>query len=48
MSSAPPSEFRFDPYSDEAMRNPQPLYRILREHHPAYFIPEYDSWVFTR
>lgn len=30
------------------MRDPQPLYRVLREEHPAYYIPEYDTWVFTR
>ncbi len=48
MSSAALSDFRFDPFSDEAMRDPQPLYRELREHHPAYFIPEYDTYVFTR
>lgn len=48
MSSAPVTQFRFDPFSDEAMRDPQPLYRELRERHPAWFIAEYDTWVFTR
>lgn len=41
-------EFRYDPFSREAMENPQPLYRQLRDRHPAYFIPEYDTWVFSR
>jgi cytochrome P450 len=40
--------FDYDPFSDAAMRDPQPLYRSLREDHPAYFIPEYDTWVFSR
>ena len=42
------AEFRYDPFSDAAMRDPQPLYRELRDRHPAYFIPEYDTWVFSR
>jgi cytochrome P450 len=41
-------DFRFDPFSDVAMRDPQPLYQVLRDEHPAYYIPEYDTWVFTR
>jgi cytochrome P450 len=41
-------QFRFDPFSDAAMRNPQPFYRVLRDEHPAYYIDEYDTWVFTR
>ncbi|MBM3596290.1 MAG: cytochrome P450, partial [Alphaproteobacteria bacterium] len=30
------------------MRDPQPLYRVLRDEHPAYYIAQYDTWVFTR
>lgn len=40
--------FRYDPFSPEAMRNPQSFYPTLREEHPAYFIPEYDTYVITR
>ncbi|WP_181008438.1 cytochrome P450 [Sphingomonas montanisoli] len=42
------TSFHYDPYSIEAMRNPQPLYRVLREDHPAYYMPDYDSWAFSR
>jgi len=48
VSSAGLAPFRFDPFSDAAMRDPQPLYRVLRDEHPAYYIAQYDTWVFTR
>ena len=40
--------FRYDLFSPEAMRDPHIFYPVLREEHPAYFLPEYDSWVFSR
>jgi cytochrome P450 len=40
--------FGYDPFSPEAMRDPHSLYPVLREKHPAYFIPDYDTWVFSR
>lgn len=48
MSTPALQTFQFDPFSDAAMRDPLPLYRELRDKHPAYFIAEYDTWVFTR
>jgi cytochrome P450 len=42
------ARFRYDPFSPEAMRDPHSFYPVLREEHPAYFIPEYDTWVFSR
>lgn len=40
--------FQYDPFSQEAMRDPQSFYPSLREDHPAYFMPAYDSYVFSR
>ena len=40
--------FSYDPYSVEAMRAPQDFYPILREHHPAYFMPQYDAYAISR
>ncbi len=42
------AKFRYDPFSPEAMRDPHSFYPALREDHPAWFIPEYDTWVFSR
>ena len=40
--------FAYDPFSPEAMRDPQRFYPTLREEHPAYFLPQYDTYVFSR
>ena len=40
--------FTYDPFSLEAMTHPEDLYKILREDHPAYYIPEYDSFAISR
>jgi len=34
----------YDPYSDEAMLEPQRLYTRLRAEDPVHALPEYDAW----
>jgi cytochrome P450 len=34
----------YDPYSVEAMTEPQPLYTLLRAHDPVHHLPQYDAW----
>jgi cytochrome P450 len=34
----------YDPYSDEAMLDPQRLYALLRRHDPVHFLPAYNAW----
>lgn len=48
MATKAETEFRYDPFSDAAMRRPTDFYPVLQEQYPAYFIPEYDTWVFSR
>ncbi|MDW5593044.1 cytochrome P450 [Conexibacter stalactiti] len=43
-----PVDFEYDPYSDEALRNPTELYRELRRRYPAYPLPQYDAWALSR
>jgi cytochrome P450 len=43
-----PVHFDYDPYSEEAMRDPTALYRILRQRYPAYPLPQYDAWALSR
>lgn len=40
--------FAYDPYSPEAMRDPQSFYPTLRDEHPAWFMPEYDAYAISR
>lgn len=34
----------YDPYSEEAMTQPQRLYTLLRAHDPVHHLPQYDAW----
>jgi len=38
----------YDPYSDEAMADPHPIYRRLRDEAPAYYLEKYNAWALTR
>ena len=39
---------RYNPFSEEVMRDPLPVYARLREEAPAYYIEEYDAWALSR
>ena len=38
----------YNPFSEEVMRDPHPVYARLREEAPAYYIEEYDAWALSR
>lgn len=40
--------FTFDPYSPAIHRDPFPLYKILRDEHPAYYSEAGGCWVLSR
>jgi cytochrome P450 len=40
--------FRFDPSTPEYVDDPYPSYKVLRDHHPAYFLAEHGLWLITR
>ena len=39
---------QYNPFSEEVMRDPHPIYKQLREEAPAYHIEEYDAWALSR
>jgi cytochrome P450 len=41
-------KFVFDPGSADYLDDPYPTYRVLRDHHPAYFLSEHRLWLITR
>lgn len=45
--NAPPG-FRYDPFDAEVMANPLPYYRILRDHYPVYYMPQWDTFALSR
>ncbi|HLN16941.1 MAG TPA: cytochrome P450 [Acidimicrobiales bacterium] len=40
--------FSYDPFGPDEMANPLPFYQELRDHHRAYFLPEYEAWAISR
>ncbi|MBW1885517.1 MAG: cytochrome P450 [Deltaproteobacteria bacterium] len=38
----------YDPFSDEALRDPFPIYRRLREESPVHYIERWDAWALSR
>ncbi|MEB3980595.1 cytochrome P450 [Mycobacterium sp. 663a-19] len=40
--------FSYDPFDAEVMANPLPYYRILRDEHPLYYMPQWDTYALSR
>ena len=38
----------YDPFSDEALDDPLPIYRKLRDEAPACYLDEFDAWALSR
>jgi cytochrome P450 len=41
-------DFSYDPFDAQVMANPLPYYRILREHYPVYYMPQWDTFALSR
>lgn len=42
------TDFSYDPFDAAVMANPLPYYRILRDHHPVYYMPQWDTFALSR
>ena len=42
------NDFSYDPFDPAVMADPLPYYRVLREHHPVYYLPEWDAFALSR
>jgi cytochrome P450 len=42
------ADFTYDPFDANVMANPLPYYRILRDHHPVYYMPQWDTFALSR
>jgi cytochrome P450 len=40
--------FAYDPFDAQVMANPLPYYRMLRDHHPVYYMPQWDTFALSR
>lgn len=48
-STAPTvQDFSYDPFDPAVMADPLPYYRVLRDGHPVYFVPRWDTYALSR
>lgn len=40
--------FSYDPFDPAVMANPLPYYRVLRDEHPVYYLPQWDTYALSR
>lgn len=40
--------FSYDPFDAKVMADPLPYYRILRDEHPVYYLPQWDTFALSR
>jgi cytochrome P450 len=43
-----PMDFEYDPFDAQVMGNPLPYYQILRDDHPLYYMPQWDTFALSR
>ncbi len=43
-----PADFAYDPFDADVMANPLPYYQTLRDHHPVYYMPRWDTFALSR
>lgn len=48
MKTAAPPDFSYDPFDPAVMADPLPYYRVLRDHHPVYYVPKWDLYALSR
>lgn len=48
MNTLVAQEFSYDPFDPAVMADPHPYYRTLRDRHPVYYLPEWDTYALSR
>ena len=48
MTSLAAPEFSYDPFDPAVMADPLPYYRVLRDQHPMYYVPQWDLFALSR
>jgi cytochrome P450 len=41
-------DFSYDPFDSAVMADPLPYYRVLRDHHPVYYLDKWDTLALSR
>ena len=48
MRTAVSQSFSYDPFAPDVMADPLPYYRVLRDEHPVYYLPRWDTYALSR
>lgn len=48
MTSVAAPQFSYDPFDPAVMADPLPYYRVLRDRHPMYYVPQWDLYALSR
>lgn len=48
MKAASMQDFSYDPFDPAVMADPLPYYRVLRKHHPVYYLDRWDTFALSR
>jgi len=48
MKHAVVQDFSYDPFDPAVMADPLPYYRTLRDEHPVYYVPKWDTYALSR
>jgi cytochrome P450 len=48
MKSGVVQDFSYDPFDPAVMADPLPYYRVLRDRHPLYYLPQWDTFALSR
>lgn len=48
MNSLVAQDFSYDPFDPAVMADPHPYYRTLRDRHPVYYLPSWDTYALSR
>jgi cytochrome P450 len=48
MTTQVKQEFSYDPFTAAVMADPLPYYRVLRDEHPLYYLPKWDTFALSR
>ena len=48
MKTTAVQDFPYDPFDPAVMADPLPYYRVLRDHHPLYYLPQWDTFALSR
>lgn len=48
MTAVADQAFSYDPFDPAVMADPLPYYRVLRDHHPVYYVPKWDLFALSR